>query len=323
MIRAIEYECPDRIPITNSAVPAGLIKYGEKLERIFREYPSDFGPRYAPSTYPQQAFFLHRKKRYLDEWGCEWLMLKHGILGQVKGHPLADLKALETYQFPEPSKPEKGYIIGNGGNLFERMQWLRGFEDLMVDLITKRKEAYTIRDKILEYNLEMIKVSLESDVDGISFADDLGTQNKLMINPSLWMGFFKPAYKQMFDEVHRAGKHVLFHSDGYIIDIIPDLIEIGVNVLWEAEIQNNNIDALGENFGGKLCFAGNMDTQRILPFGNAEDIKKHVIHAIQALGSYDGGFIGVGEIHTDVPLRNVKAMYKAFTKYGKYPLTRI
>jgi len=300
-----------------------MFKYGKRLERIFREYPSDFGYGDIPSTYPSQAYFLHGKKRYIDEWGCEWHMIKRGVLGQVKGHPLEDWDALKTYQFPEPPKLERGYIIGSGGNLFERMQWLRGFENLMVDLITKRKEVYTLRDKIVEYNLEVIKISLEYDVDGISFADDCGTQNGLMINPSLWREFFKPSYKRMFDEVHRAGKHVLFHSDGYIMDIIPDLIEIGVDVLWETELRVNGIGALGEKFGGKICFAGNLDTQRILPFGNTEDVKKHVIHAIQALGSYDGGFIGIGEIHDDVPLRNVKAMFKAFKKYGRYPLVRV
>lgn len=323
VIRAIEFECPDRIPITNSALPAALIKYGERLERIFRVYPSDFGPEYTPPIYPIQAFSIYGKKRYMDEWGCEWFTLKRGVLGQVKGHPLADWEALKTYQFPKPPSSGRKYVICDGGNLFERMQWLRGFENLMVDLITKRKEVYVLRDKIVDYNLEVIKRAIELDVDGVWFADDWGTKRGLLIKPSLWREFFKPAYKKMFDEVHKAGKHVLLHSDGYIMDIISDLIGIGVDVLWEAELQVNGIDALEEKFGGKICFAGNLDTQRILPFGSVEDVKKHVMHAIRALGSYDGGFIGDGEIHTDIPLRNVKAMFKAFMRYGKYPLARI
>jgi uroporphyrinogen-III decarboxylase len=249
-------------------------------------------------------------------------MLQKGILGQVKGHPLEDWNALKTYRFPRPPKLERKYLTGSGCNLFERMQWLRGFENLLIDLVTKRKEVYYLRDEIIRYNLEVIRESIEFDVDGISFSDDWGTQNGLMIRPSLWREFFKLAYKKMFDEVKKAGKHILFHSDGYIMDIIPDLIELGVDVLWEAELQVNGIDVLAEKFGGKICFLGNLDTQRILPFGSVEEVKNHAIHAIQALGNYDGGFIGDCEIHPDIPLCNVRAMFEAFMKYGKYPLMK-
>lgn len=320
VIRAIEFDLPDRIPITNASLPAAYLKYGDRLRRIFARYPSDFGINRPPSTYPEQAYFLGKRRIYVDEWGCEWSMIQRGILGQVKGHPLSDLKALGTYKFPKT--PEPKYSLGEGGNLFERMQWLRGFENLMVDLVTRRKEAFAIRDSIVKYNLELIRRSLEFDVDGICFSDDWGTQRGLMISPSLWRQFFKPAYLRMFDEVKKARKHVFFHSDGYIMDIIPDLIELGVDVLAEAELQVNGIDSLAREFGGRVCFLGNLDTQGILPFGSAEDVKRHALHAISALGCYDGGFIGDFEVHPDIPLSNVKATFDAFAKYGKYPLVR-
>jgi uroporphyrinogen decarboxylase len=321
VIRAIEFELPDRIPITNAALPAASLKYGDRLNRIFAKYPSDFGRSYPPSTYPDQAYFLGRRT-YVDDWGCEWAMLRKGIMGQVKGHPLSDLKALQGYRFPKLHEPERKYSMGDGGNLFERMQWLRGFEKLMVDLITRREEIYTIRDEIVDYNLRLIRRSLEFDVDGIGFADDWGTQRGLMISPSLWREFFKPAYRKMFDEVRRVGKHIFLHSDGYIMDIIPDLIELGVDVLSEAELQVNGIDALASEFGGRICFLGNLDTQGILPFGSVDEVKRHAVHAIQALGSFDGGFIGDFEVHPDIPLRNVRAAFEAFAQYGRYPLAR-
>lgn len=318
VIRAIEFDLPDRIPITNAALPAAFLEYGDRLREIFARYPSDFGVSRPPSTYPEEAYFLGKQRTYVDEWGCEWSMLQRGIMGQVKGHPLSNLKALEAYRFPKI--PEPKYSLGDGGNLFERMQWLRGFENLMVDLVARRKEICAMRDRIVEYNLELIRRSLEFDIDGIVFADDWGTQRGLMISPSLWRQFFKPAYGRMFDEVKRARKHIFFHSDGYIMDIIPDLIELGVDVLAEAELQVNGIDALACKFGGRICFLGNLDTQGILPFGTVDDVKGHVIHAIRALASYDGGFIGDFEVHPDTPLRNVIAAFEAFAKYGRYPL---
>lgn len=321
VIRAIEFESPDRIPITNGALPEAFLKYGEGLNRIFNEYRSDFGYNYVPSIYPDKAYFLGKRKTYLDEWGCKWLMVQRGILGQVKGHPLKDWESITSYRFPK--LPERKYCISGGVNLFERMVWLRGFGNLMVDLIKKTKEVFILRDKIIDYNLEVIVRFLESNFDGICFLDDTGTQNGLMIKPSLWREFLKLSYKRMFDKVHRFGKHVFFHSDGYIMDIIPDLIEIGVDALWEPELQINGIDALADKFGGKICFVGSLDTQRILPFGSVEDIDKHVRHAIHALGSYDGGFIGDCEVHSDIPLNNVRAMFKAFIKYGRYPLANV
>lgn len=316
VIRAIEFEGPDRVPVTHSVLPAALLKYGEKLERIFRKYPSDFGYGY---TYTKGQWLLSKKRRYVDEWGCLWVKIRRGLQGQVKGHPLADWKALETYQFPKPPDSRRGYICGSGGILFERMQWLRGFENLMIDLITRRRETYVLRDRIVDYNLQVTKRFLESDVDGIGFGDDWGAQDRLMIKPSLWREFFKPAYKRMFDEVHKAGVYVHFHSDGYIMDIIPDLIEIGVDVL-NPQLPVNDIDELGEKFGGKLCFIAGLDRQKILPWGKPEEIVRHAKHAIKALGCYDGGYIGGGEINLDVPLANVEAMYKAFREYGRYPI---
>jgi len=321
VINAIEFTLPDRLPITNAALPASFLKYGDGLRAIFEEHPSDFGHNQPPATYPARSYFTGDEMTYVDEWGCEWSMLHRGIMGQVKGHPLSDLGALENYRFPK--LPERRYSIGDGGNLFERMQWLRGFENLMLDLTIKRKEAYIIRDRIVDYNVEMIRRSLEFDVDGIGFADDWGTQRGLMIKPSIWREFFKPAYGRMFAEGRKAGKHIFFHSDGYVVDIIPDFIELGVNVLSEAELQVNGIDELGDKFGGRICFLGNLDTQNILPFGSVDDVKDHVIHAIRALGCYDGGFIGDFEVHPDMPLCNVRAAFEAFAKYGRYPLARM
>ena len=317
VIRAIEFEAPDRVPVTHSVLPAALMRYGEKLERVFRDYPSDFGTGY---TYTQYEWLLSGRKRYVDEWGCVWFKEQKGLMGQVKGHPIADWKAFETYRFPTLPDKRLGYVTGSGGSLFERMQWLRGFENLLMDLLTRRREVILLRDKVVDYNLQVIRRSLESKVDGIGFSDDWGTQDRLMIKPSLWREFYKPAYKRMFDEVHKGGAHVHFHSDGYIMDIIPDLVEIGVDAL-NPQFSCMNLEALGKVCAGKVCVVSDIDRQRILPFGSVEEVRETVKRVISIFGSYNRGLIGRGEIGPDVPLKNVKAMFQAFKEYGKYPLT--
>ncbi|MBC8275597.1 MAG: DUF3830 family protein [Chloroflexi bacterium] len=103
--------------------------------------------------------------------------------------------------------------------------------------------------------------------------------------------------------MHKAGAHVWFHSDGYIMDIIPDFIEIGVDVLNLNQLNLNGIDEIGERFGGKVCFFGGLDQQRILPFGSVEEVERHVKHIIQTLAGYEGGYIAVA------PLWDIMVVY--------------
>jgi len=145
------------------------------------------------------------------------------------------------------------------------------------------------------------------------------SQTRLFINPDIWREFFKPVYKKEFDLVHKFGAYVFFHSDGYTMDIIPDLIEIGADSL-NIQFPINPIEELGRRFGGKVCFDRGLDRQKILPFGTIEDVKKQAKQAVAYLGCYDGGYIGGGTIASDVPLSNAEAMYKTFTKYGRYPI---
>jgi len=316
VVRAIEFDGPDRIPITHGWVaPAALCKYGSRLRRIFTKYPSDLGDYEIGGSLTDASYIGGE-----DEWGCVWEVIREGIIGQVKKHPLADWRALETYLLPKPQKPERRYRIGSGGNLFERMQWLRGFEKLMMDLITRRKELYILRDRIVNYNLEMAKISLESGVDAIAFGDDWGTQNRLMISPSLWREVFKPAYKRMFDTVHKRGAHVYFHSDGYVLDIIPDLIEIGVDIFNDDDLPINDVDKLGERFGGKICFASGGLIQSTFAAAKREEIVIEAKRIMSALGSHDGGYIAGCQMLEDVPLTNVETLYKTFWKHGRYPI---
>ena len=169
------------------------------------------------------------------------------------------------------------------------------------------------------FNLKVnfIKRWLELDIDGLYFSDDWGTMQGLMINPKLWREYFKPYYQKMFNIVHKAGKHVFFHSDGKVQDIIPDFIEMGGNAI-NVQVDLIGIDKLSKEFGGKICILADVDRQFILPFGTMDSVRDHIKHIIQSLAPFNGGLIAWGEIGPDVPLSNAEAMLQAFAEYGKY-----
>jgi uroporphyrinogen decarboxylase len=199
-----------------------------------------------------------------------WRNLNPGIFGHVVEHPLADLERLEGYEPPDLTQlvdfgeversirlnDHDHYLLGDSENFFERLHFLHGFEDTLIDLVRGKKELLRLIDLLFDIKMRFIERWLELDIDGVYFLDDWGTMQGLMINPVLWRRVFKPLYKEMFDKVHRSGRHVFLHSDGYILDIIPDLIEIGVDAL-NVQVKLMGIELLGERFGGKLCILAN------------------------------------------------------------------
>ncbi|MEM2179033.1 MAG: uroporphyrinogen decarboxylase family protein [Candidatus Methanomethylicaceae archaeon] len=333
VIRAIEFEGPDRIPNGCYALPGTFYKYGKKIEELFNRFPSDFHQFVSSWTEVTGDSIPYKGGINKDPWGCVWKNLNPGLFGRIIEHPLADLKNLENYKLPDISElvnfdeVEKSirlsgherYILGDSENFFERLHWLHGFSNTLIDLMKGKKELMKLIDLLFDFKIKFIKRWLELDVDGIYFLDDWGTMQGLMINPELWRKIFKPLYKEMFDVVHCAGRHVFFHSDGYILDIIPDLIEIGVDAL-NVQVKLMGIDKLKEKLGGKVCLLADIDRQYILPFGTTKDVEDHVKHIIQAFSDFDGGLIAWGEIGPDVPLSNAEAMLKTFWSYGRYPI---
>jgi uroporphyrinogen decarboxylase len=328
VFRALERTGPDRLPIFQQLLPGAKVKYGGRLEALLRRYPTDFSDAgyYGDTEYGPAAGVGHA-----DAWGAVWTRVSDDYKGLVTVHPLADWSALETYTFPDPTQvgdfsrvietvrtnPGRKYLLVDGDTLFQRMFYLRGFENLLVDLAEHRPEVFVLRDRILAFLLKRVEVWLGYGVDGLFFRDDWGTQQELMIRPALWREIFKPAYARLFAAVRAGGKHVFFHSDGVIADIIPDLVEIGVDAL-NAQIPCMDATQLGRDFSRRLCFVAGADRQQVLPFGTSAEVEAHCLALADAFGRGNGGYIGGGEIAADVPLANAEAMLRTFTGYT-YP----
>lgn len=327
--RAIRFQRPDRVPVIHAYLPAAAEKLGQRFLEVLEKYPSDYGSA-ALGGYCGD-YHIKMVDGDTDVWGCRWSNLQEGIVGQVTGHPLADWDALESYVPPDPEKylgvdegqegtqrsePDK-YIVVFGGNLFERMQWLRGYENLMLDFAIHEPRIAVLRDMVVEHNVNAAQILSRRDIDAIEFLDDWGTQRQLMIRPELWRELYKPAYRTMFDAVRDKGLDVHFHTDGYTIDIIQDLIDIGVDVL-NVQLSAMEVKELSRRFRGKICFRTDLDRQYVLPRGTPDEVDRHVKLMIESLSTPEGGLIGCGEIGPDVPIENVEAMFASFRRYGTY-----
>lgn len=330
VIRAIEFKGPDRVPLLHGVLPAALLKHGQALVDLLNELKNDFGvtwgmPKREDITGP------YAEGTCTDDYGVTWHNDYHGMLGIPVGHPLEDWNNYDTYQLPPNPSDEwyaatqkniqdsghQHYVMLGGINLFERMQWIRGYENLLTDIALDADEAYKLRDMLVERQLEYLRKASQTDADGFHFGDDWGTQVSLIIRPETWRKFYKPAYARMFEVCKSAGKHVHFHSDGVTWEILGDLLDAGVDVL---NIQHSIMDmkAIAREFGGKAAFRSDLDRQHILPHGTRDQIRAHVKEVFEALGSYNGGLIGHGEIAPDVPMENIRAMLEAWREYGVY-----
>jgi uroporphyrinogen decarboxylase len=188
---------------------------------------------------------------------------------------------------------------------------------MLMDPYLNKRDFCLLRDRVVEYNLAIIDQWLERGVDGIFFSDDWGCQRGLLANPDDWKKFYKPSYKRMFDRVRSGGAHVWMHLCGDITAILPDLIDLGLNVLNPVQPQAMDVEQLSKEFGGKVCFNGGVDVQGTLINGSTDDVKREVHHLVDRFGRFNGGYIG-GTSHSvmpETPLDNVMAMYEAFVAY--------
>jgi len=248
VVRAIRFGRPDRPPISHAILPSAQYHYGAALQAITDAVPEDFGWHLLPDLPRDKLPPLYKLGTNVDEFGTVWQVTVEGRCGIPIHYPIsADWSSYPAYQWPEvfsagvplyrlysghmAGTDDSYYARGAWITFFEQLQQLHGFEATLVDLASDRPELYRLRDDLLRFNLAWIDRWLQLPYQGLQFADDWGTQTSLMIAPARWRAFFKPVYAAMFARAKSAGLHVWYHSDGDILDIMPDLIELGVDVL--------------------------------------------------------------------------------------------
>ena len=268
-----------------------------------------------------------------SEWGFKW-ETKDDTMGQPVDTIINAWEDLDSILVPDPwipdrfdeakriieSNKDKFLIAGFALSGFTTMTLLAGFENVLEGLYNERESVEKLADLVFDFEEELIRETAKYPFDAVSFADDWGTQSNLIISPKLWREFFKPRYKRQFDLVHKNGMSVVFHCCGYIYEIIPDLIEIGVDVLNLSQPNLFNIKKLGNDFGGKVCFMCPVSYQTTSITGTREDIYDDVQNLVKNLGSYNGGLIGYIEEYHSVGMsqENYESCIAAFKELGRY-----
>jgi uroporphyrinogen decarboxylase len=216
----------------------------------------------------------------------------------------------------------KGVLAG----IFEMAQRVRGMTELLMDMASNEALACALLDKMLELKLafwEMALSQLGDVVDVISEADDYGTQTSQIISPRMFRNLIKPRLATLFSRIKQLAPHskLFFHSCGNVRPLLPDFIEIGVEILNPVHIAAVGMEpmALKRDFGKDLVFwGGGVDTQGVLPSGTPQQVRDDVRRNVEALAP-GGGFVfnTVHNIQADVPPENILAMWQAMRDYGK------
>jgi len=319
--QAIAFEKPPRLPRQLWLLPWASSRYPEQVAAIEREFPSDIVtiPIFCSEPVPGQGN-AHTVGTFVDAWGCEFENLQDGIIGEVKNPQISDWTDTKHVEFPRQrlaidldqvsaycGQTDRYVLAGTCPRPFERLQFLRGTENLYLDLGHPPQAFRDFLLRLQEFYVEELTLWAETDVDALMFMDDWGSQQALLISPDSWRDLFKPLYAEYVDIAHRHGKQAFMHSDGYIADIIPDLIEIGLDVL-NSQVFCMNVEELGTRFGGKLCFWGEMDRQQLLPRAATEEIAVATRRLLAAFHR-DGGFIAQCEFGPGALPENVREFF--------------
>ncbi len=290
--RAIEFRRPERLPINGFGAASDVAWIGYEQPK------------------PPQA----QDDQLTDQWLCRWGKTDVPNMGQVKGHPLEDLRAMKDFPWPDaddprryanvpkqldeiaadPNRRDKFLVTGIFMILWERMHSLHGFENCMVGLMDDVPAIHELAEHIVDYDLGIIRNMHRiagSRIQALNFTEDWGTQADLHISPELFRRFFFPRYKRLFAAVHECGWFVWMHSCGKINKAIPALIEAGVDVLNMQQPRANGIEEIGRAFAGKVCFESLCDIQATLPRGNRRAITAEARKLMRTWGTPQGGFI--------------------------------
>ncbi len=343
VIKAINFDYPDRVPRDLWWLPAVEMTQKKELENLLKKMPMDIGtPKFKAGVSDRQKGkstilvssvrnhpldTLHKKGKYVDEWGSVWHVAEDGVVGEVKEPVLGDLSKIVEFSPPweylestdlsevnrSCAESDKFMLSDVCARPFERMQFVRGTQEFFMDLGYGSRGIFKLRDMVHEYNLRHIKMWLETDVDGILMMDDWGAQNSLLISSPLWREFLKPLYVEYCELIHKHGKYVFFHSDGWIEDVYDDIIEMGVDVI-NSQLFCMNIEKLAEKYKGKITFWGEIDRQRILPFGSIRDVSEAVYRVRRALDDSTGGIIAQCEWGKNNPAENIESVFDAWSR---------
>lgn len=337
---AIKHEPVDKIPAAFEAVPSVEKKllnyYGfQDRKQLLDLYQADVisvEPKYIG---PPLKVYKDKNGNRVEEsyWGWEETFSKEGTGANhfISYYPLEKMETveeIENYRWPDPDwfdyeaarkqceeNLDRATIAGHEGP-FHMALFLKPMEDFLVDMLVEPAIAETILKKMHEFEMEYYKRLFEACdgmLDILRPHDDYGTQRGLLFSRELWNQYMRKNTKELADLAHKYGGFYQQHSCGAIDDIIPDLIECGVDILEPIQkVKGMEPEHLKKEYGDKLTFHGGIDTQNILPFGSPETVREETEKYLAILGEGRTGYILMASqsFEDDVPIENIEAMYR-------------
>ena len=327
--KTLAFASPQRIPRQIWILPWAEEQYPDAVHRLHSDFPDDIVD--APAVYKEPLNVVgdrYSPGTYIDEWGCIFNNLQSGIIGIVQKPLISEWKDLDNFKPPESvlkldreavnafcKETDRFVLAGTFQRPFERFQFIRTMGRAFMDLIEQPPELFELLGRIHEFYRKEVEVWASTDVDAIALMDDWGAQNALLTSPDIFRKIFKSMYQEYVEIARQYGKYVFMHSDGYIIDIIQDLIDIGIDAL-NSQVFCMGIKALGEKFRGKITFWGEIDRQQLLPYGSRQGIENAVSEVWHELYA-EGGVIAQCEFGLGAKPENVYTVFETWNSLMK------
>lgn len=324
VLRALRHEEPDRVP--------HYLGFTEPARRKFERFcgTTDIEHRVdnsiaVYSTRRNAPWTEVRPGLWRDAFGVVWNRTMDPDIGVVESSPLR-ARDLSDYEVPDPRAPirfenlpgfiernrERFRLVNHGFTLFERAWTLRTMPEILVDMVEDPAWTELLLDRIVEFTLGLIEELAKHEIDGIMFGDDWASQRGLIMGPHLWRRFLKPRLSAMFAAAKGAGKAVFVHSCGRAQDLLPDLIEIGVDAFNPLQPEVMDPAEVKEEFGDRMTFFGGVSIQRTLPHGTPEEVRREVRRLKRTIGRGGGYILAPShELPGDVPVENIAALLDA------------
>jgi len=285
---------------------------------------------------------------YVDEWGTTMRMPKSGghYFDYWEFPVTGDIEELKEYNWPDPDDPARTEglreeleeiidqtdyaICGSplfGGGILEQAERIIGLEEFLTLLLKDSRAAEYILERLTEIYkraTENFLAEVGDLVDVVLYWDDVGSQNSLLISPDTYREMIKPRQAELFDTIKtNTDAKVFYHTDGAVRRLIPDLIEIGVDILQPVQVNSGGMgetDGLKKEFGDDIVFWGaSCDSQKVLPYGTPEEVRQETKKRITDL-KQGGGYVfsPIHNVQPGVPPENIEAMYETFFEYRDY-----
>ena len=291
VLRTIEFRNPERIALS-----------------LPEPYPDDIvwgGTSPDPEWKPSRTFPPEEGRKWEDEWGNVWAATTDFYQGEVVQGAIQDWSQLDRYRMPrfdDPKRYEKAaagfaktsdryHLGGLPGFPFSIMRYLRRMDIFLADLLLYPKEVDRLAERVVALLCRCMDNWAAAGADAVMFAEDWGTQDRLLVSPTMWRRIFRPYFVALCGHARDCGLSVWMHSCGYIYDIVEDLIECGMAVLQLDQPGLYGVDRLAAEFGGRVTFWCPVDIQRVLPSGDLARIDAFAHDLVEKLGARGGGFI--------------------------------